>query len=49
MQIIINVGHKMNKYFNMGNRNMTCETMRSKPLTQDSARRWGFVATAINF
>lgn len=39
----------MDKYFNMGNGNMTCETMRSKPLAQDCARRRDFVGTAMNF
>jgi len=33
----------------MGNRNMTCETVRSKPLAQDFAVRQDFVGTAMDF
>jgi hypothetical protein len=43
------MGHKINKYFKMDYKNMTCETIRSKPLAQDCAGRGDFVGTAINF
>jgi hypothetical protein len=33
----------------MDYRNMTCETIRSKPLAQDCAGREDFVGTATNF
>jgi hypothetical protein len=43
------MGHKMNNYFQVNNRNMACETMRVNPLAQASVGRGDFIGTEINF